>query len=926
MAVSAPIADVVTDAERRLKTVLRAVAGAILVLTLAALVATVSDTLREPPWIGAAATAGTLAALTAVYAAGEPARRAGLAPILVAILAVAAAAQVAYVIAGKGDTALLIVIAAVEAALAAVVGISARAAQRRDDRARGHWPSEASAGLKPVLVVLAAASAAAGIASVVLPFTDDWQPLLCALSAAAWLGIAALSLYAVADLRERLPLVAIPAVALIVGALTQAVLALPTTDVDASVKAFGIDMSALAWLLIGIWAPLVVAGVLLVLRRAAARARLHPKFLGATEYRTLMALADVIVQGPEEAVPPPDIARNVDTYFSNIRATRRWVQRAGLVAMQLHPLLSLKAPFSELDEESRLDHLKTHFRRDVLEKRGPDGIRRFVEAIMRVANQLAYVGYYSDKRSFPTIGYEIFEDRGRYKVLDEAGKIPRPGPHPLKVTKGEAVDDTDIEAEVCIVGSGAAGALLAYRLAEQGKSVVVLERGQYVEPREMNSDEVDMIGRLYGDGVFQQTEDFRFTVLQGSCVGGSTVVNNAVSIPTPEHVLHRWNAELGAGLDLDAYAASAERVKQFLHIRGQGDGVQLNPSAPKFLDGAARHGDSNLAVSVVNANIDGCLGCGYCNIGCRFGHKLSMLETTLPWAQKRFGAEKVRIYADCEVRKIVAGDGRARAVKGKLRDGRTLTVKAEKVVISAGTIASSYLLLRSGIGKSLPVGRHVCFNMGAPLTAEFDEDLDAFDGLQISHVAVPPPERGWVFETWWNPPVSQALNMPGWFETHYENMRRYRKLMAVGALVGTERNAWIGRALTGGPAVNYVPTSGDLRKLADGLTELGQILFEGGAKALMLNGWDFYRFTSPAALAELPSILSDPSMVTLGTGHPQGGNALGDVVDPHFRVHGYENLYVCDASVFPSSLTVNPQLTVMSLADYAAPHIANGHP
>src|SRR5204862_213954 len=163
-------------------------------------------------------------------------------------------------------------------------------------------------------------------------------------------------------------------------------------------------------------------------------------------------------------------------------------------------------------------------------------------------------------------------------------------------------------------------------------------------------------------------------------------------------------------------------------------------------------GDSNLAVSVVNANIDGCLGCGYCNIGCRFGHKLSMLETTLPWAQKRFGAEKVRIYADCEVRKIVAGDGRARAVKGKLRDGR---------------------------------------------------------------------------------------------------------------------------ALTGGPAVNYVPTSGDLRKLADGLTELGQILFEGGAKALMLNGWDFYRFTSPAALAELPSILSDPSMVTLGTGHPQGGNALG---------------------------------------------------
>jgi choline dehydrogenase-like flavoprotein len=45
------------------------------------------------------------------------------------------------------------------------------------------------------------------------------------------------------------------------------------------------------------------------------------------------------------------------------------------------------------------------------------------------------------------------------------------------------------------------------------------------------------------------------------------------------------------------------------------------------------------------------------------------------------------------------------------------------------------------------------------------------------------------------------------------------------------------------------------------------------------------------------------------------------VVDEQFRVHGTENLYVCDASVFPSSITVNPQLTVMALADYAAPNI-----
>jgi choline dehydrogenase-like flavoprotein len=176
--------------------------------------------------------------------------------------------------------------------------------------------------------------------------------------------------------------------------------------------------------------------------------------------------------------------------------------------------------------------------------------------------------------------------------------------------------------------------------------------------------------------------------------------------------------------------------------------------------------------------------------------------------------------------------------------------------------------------------------------------------------------------------VSQAINMPGWFGDHFRNMRAYSRLMAVGVLVGTERNATIGKAMTGGPAVHYAPTRGDLQKLADGLAELGEILLAApGCRRVMLNTWKYREYTDPRRLREdLQEVIARPGELTLGTGHPQGGNAISadpklGVVGPDFRVHGFDNLYVCDASVIPTSLTVNPQLTVMSLAHYAAPLI-----
>ena len=672
-----------------------------------------------------------------------------------------------------------------------------------------------------------------------------------------------------------------------------------------------------------------IALALVLLYHVAWRGRLHPRFLAPLEYRALIAVAEVVLRGRNEAISARAIAANVDGYIAGIRAHRRWVYHLALVALQLHPVLYGKPPLSELDDETRLDHLKTHFYRDVVSRLIPDFVRQYVQAMIRIAKQLTYIGYYNDRRTYASVGYVPFEERERFPQLVASGQIPPRHPHPLQVERAQDLERDVVEADACVIGSGAGGAIVAYRLAERGMRVVVVERGRYVEPRDFSCDEVRMIGLLYGDGVFEQTEDFRFTVLQGSCVGGSTVVNNAVCFDPPDRVLERWNSpDLAAGLDRRALAKHIAAVRELMEITPQPP-QYLNPSGETYLAGAASPmpPGTQLQVGPVEANISGCVGCGYCNIGCAYGKKLSMLDHVLPLAQRRFDG-RMRIISELEITRLFTRSGRrleVREAMGLTPEGRRITIRANRFVVAAGTIASSWLLKQSGIGRALPVGKNMSFNMGAPLTADFgDRVFNAYDGLQISHFGIPVnPDRGFVLETWWNPPASQAVNMPGWFEQHFDNMRRYPHLMAVGVLVGTKPDARLVRALTGGPGIVYHPDPEDLHKLGDGLAQVGEMLFAVGARRVMLNTWGYDEFTHPNQLSDVYRIVSDPSYITLGTGHPQGGNAISEdpargVVDPRFRVHGYDNLYVCDASVFPSSLTVNPQLTVMSLADYAS--------
>jgi choline dehydrogenase-like flavoprotein len=685
-----------------------------------------------------------------------------------------------------------------------------------------------------------------------------------------------------------------------------------------------------------------IGALLLVMYLAAWRARLGAQFFRPIEFRTLIALADVMLVGSDEQITPEETAANVDRALARMRTERKGTFRVALAAIHYWPLLSLQAPLPELSAPARTEFIRTRFYREPGRRNTLRFLKPILQAFMRVGHQLTNLGYYNDPRTHASIGFTPFSKRVRLRDLH----LPVRAPHPLHVLRPGDIASETLKTDVCIIGSGAGGGILGYSLAERGREVLVLERGAYVEPRFFVEDELQQLGSLYDGGMLQLSEDYGFTVLQGNCVGGSTTVNNGICFDPPPEVLSRWNNPVAqdAGLDLPELAQSTEWVRRLLRVHrleGQHhkaaelirpllerDGARWGLAPPQPFD-ANIAWDANLPHSAGTADSDRrCFGCGYCNSGCGFGKKFSMLDTALPWAQDRFPG-RLRILAECEVERVRTASGRpARAlgVRARLSDGRLVTIHAEQVILAAGAIGSSYLLLKSGIGRDLPVGRGLGFNMMTPVFAEFAQPLDSYDGVQMGHYVRHASDE-FIIETWFSPPVGLATAMPGWFGDHYENMRRAGHMVAFGMVVGTQNNARVTQPLTGGAGFRYAPRADDLRRLGHGLHTLAEVLLDAGAQRVMLNTWDNCSYTDRASLSRIERAASDPATITLASAHPQGGNALSrnrrhGVVDDRFRVHGFENLYVCDASVFPGSVQVNPQLTVMSLARYAAARIA----
>jgi choline dehydrogenase-like flavoprotein len=560
--------------------------------------------------------------------------------------------------------------------------------------------------------------------------------------------------------------------------------------------------------------------------------------------------------------------------------------------------------------------------------------------VLEQLHTLAVFPFYSHPKADTVVGYQRPE---------HVHRAPTPS---LPV----AADPPDRTFDVVIAGSGPAGSVLAHRLTAQGRSVLVLEEGAYVPERDIDADELLWTARLYKRSALQRANEPRsvldtqipgFQVLQGGCVGGGGVVNNAVCFRLEPRRLRDWRA-IGFPIDADTLDAGYDAIAHDLSIGPvSATARKLNP-AFRYLEGTigpVRVPDAGAPTSpglwecLVNlepaAGADhGCLGLGLCNVGCGSERKRNALQVHLREAAA--GDLTIVPFARATQFETNASGTRVDGLVVTLRDGRSVTVRGREYVLACGPIGSSEVLLRTpGLqsrirGGQLPVGRRFSANVGSPLFAVIDEEVNRSPGLQIGHAYVPPDgNAGFVLETWYNPPAGNAAAMPGYMDVHHERMKLFARTVSAAPLVGTRPVGRIG--LRDGHVTIDLPIEApEIDAIAAGLGLLAGAFLAGGAHACIgAVGWGF-EMREPDDVGrfrdELHALARNPRhrhLLRFGTGHPQGGNAMSEdpaigVVGAGFRVRGVDNLRVCDGSIFPDSARVNPQWTILALADRCA--------
>ena len=518
--------------------------------------------------------------------------------------------------------------------------------------------------------------------------------------------------------------------------------------------------------------------------------------------------------------------------------------------------------------------------------------------------------------------------------------------------------------DVVVIGSGYGGGVAASKLARAGQLVCVIEKGKEFPTGSFPSRlpelrrELQLNGGKMRSGSRTGLFDFRLGadihVLVGCGLGGGSLINAGVALRPDARVFAdpAWPDELSADglLELgfrraaamlrpSRYANAPELTKyRALQSASTAFGVPpvAAPVAVSFEDNVNPAGVAQPA----------CTLCGDCCSGCNVGAKNTVAMTYLPDA-KAHGAE---IFTELSVTHVAKGEGgwRVHFAPSDVKDATPGVVEAKTVVLAAGTLGSTEILLRSrehGLGLSDRLGEGFSANgdiiafalggrervngIGVGFPSKFGGDVvGAAVAGQIELPDAADLDRSMIIQEGVLPSALAPL-LPVFF-------------IAGGRLLGAAQS--LIKGVYQGPLSHlhtfFVVSHDD----ANGRISLDN----GGAQVHWPGGGDepvYARvdaaLTKAATAVGARYIKSPLAATNMGTkpatAHPLGGCGMGQnagegvvnhkcqVFDGLAQESTHSGLYVCDGSVIPRSIGVNPLLTITALAERAMVHLARDH-
>ncbi len=489
----------------------------------------------------------------------------------------------------------------------------------------------------------------------------------------------------------------------------------------------------------------------------------------------------------------------------------------------------------------------------------------------------------------------------------------------LEITIGVDVPEL-ISADVVVVGSGPAGSAAALQLAKAGLDVVVVEEGSYQKPETYKESTFQAFANLYRDmGATITSGSAPMPYLQGRAVGGTSVVNGAISWRLPRDVYDGWVAEdpaIGEAFDWETMESALDEVEANLNIKPTGPEV-AGPNNLLMAKGADAMG---LEHRPIRRNVRGCQGLGRCLQGCPNGNKASMERSYLVWAQEA-GA---RIISQARVERI---ETRPNGVIATDANGRQFRVRADRVVVAASAIQSPLLLMKSGL-KQGPVGEHFQAHPGVSMAGYFPQKINVWQGATQGHEVIGLRKEGIKFEALGFDRTVAATRLKSVGSEFNADLETLDHWAHWGAAIRAETQGRVRRGFTG-PRVSYNLIQSDIAKIRRGLAVLAEMMLLAGADYVTpgIHGFDAVVSTIERARAIEEEAPLDAKCYAAVMTHMfgtcrMGSNPKTSVVDTNFEHHHARGVYVVDSSVFPTNTGVNPQTSIIALATIAGRVIA----